>query len=147
MITLLLAVTDRFGKGYGVSDTQAKELLARLKGEYERAYYAGILAERRAKAKLAQGTSRRESLRLRWLSRRDELVRKGGEQSGPPGTTMRFCAGTPARASSRKTNWSRAKKSASNRPGVSDQRRLKERRSSTADHIRTAVTNRRSLIP
>jgi hypothetical protein len=56
LITLLLAVTDRFGKGYGVSDTQAKELLARVKGDYERAYYAGILAERRAKAKLAQGT-------------------------------------------------------------------------------------------
>ena len=29
LITLLLAVTDRFGKGYGVSETQAKELLAR----------------------------------------------------------------------------------------------------------------------
>ena len=56
LITLLLAVSDRFGKGYGVSDTQAKELLARVKGEYDRAYYAGILAERRAKAKLAQGT-------------------------------------------------------------------------------------------
>src|ERR1700760_3469869 len=56
LITLLLAVTDRFGKGYGVSDTQAKELLSRLKGDYERAYYSGILAERRAKAKLAQGT-------------------------------------------------------------------------------------------
>ncbi len=55
LITLLLAVTDRFSKGYGVSDTQAGELLARVKGEYERAYYAGILAERRAKAKLAQG--------------------------------------------------------------------------------------------
>ena len=48
-------MTDRFSKGYGVSDTQAKQLLARIKGEYERAYYAGILAERRAKAKLAQG--------------------------------------------------------------------------------------------
>src|SRR3954467_11500432 len=56
LITLLLAVTDRFGKGCGVSDTQAKELLSRVKGEYERAYYTGILAERRAKAKLAQGT-------------------------------------------------------------------------------------------
>ena len=56
LIMLLLAVTDRFGKGYGVSDTQLKELLSRLKGEYERAYYSGILAERRAKAKLAQGT-------------------------------------------------------------------------------------------
>jgi hypothetical protein len=56
LITLLLAVSDRFDKGYGVSHTQAKEFLTRVKGEYERAYYAGILAERRAKAKLAQGT-------------------------------------------------------------------------------------------
>ena len=55
LVILLLAVTDRFAKGYGVSDTQAKELLGRLKGEYERAYYAGILAERRAKMKLTQG--------------------------------------------------------------------------------------------
>jgi hypothetical protein len=55
LITLLLAVTDRFSKGYGVSDTQTNQLLARVKGEYERAYYAGILVERRAKAKLAQG--------------------------------------------------------------------------------------------
>jgi hypothetical protein len=56
LITLLLAVSDRFGKGYGVGDTQSKELLARVQGEYERAYYAGILAERRAKIRLAQGT-------------------------------------------------------------------------------------------
>lgn len=56
IITLLLALTDRFIKGYGVSDTQAKELLARIKGEYDRAYYSGIFAERRAKAKLQQHT-------------------------------------------------------------------------------------------
>jgi len=56
LITLLLAVTDRFGKGYGVSDTQLKELLSRVKGDYERAYYNGIVAERKAKAKLSQGT-------------------------------------------------------------------------------------------
>jgi hypothetical protein len=56
IITLLLAFTDRFEKGYGVGDTQAKELLSRIKGDYERAYYTGIFAERRAKAKLAQNT-------------------------------------------------------------------------------------------
>ena len=56
LITLLLAMTDRFGKGYGVSDTQLKELLSRITGEYERVYYSGILAERKAKAKLSQGT-------------------------------------------------------------------------------------------
>src|SRR5438034_6468664 len=56
IITLLLALTDRFEKGYGVSDTQTKELLARMKSEYDRAYYSGIVAERRAKMKLRQNT-------------------------------------------------------------------------------------------
>jgi hypothetical protein len=56
LITLLLALTDRFGKGYGVSDTQAQQILTRMRGEYERSYYSGILAERRAKAQLARGT-------------------------------------------------------------------------------------------
>ena len=55
LITLLLAVTDRFSKSYGVSDTQAKQILTRIRGEYEHAYYSGILAERRAKAQLARG--------------------------------------------------------------------------------------------
>jgi hypothetical protein len=54
--TLLLALTDRFTKGYGVSDAQAKELLGRIKSEYERAYFTGIFAERRAKTKLSQNT-------------------------------------------------------------------------------------------
>jgi hypothetical protein len=56
VITLLLALTDRFEKGYAVSDTQTKELIARIKSEYDRVYYAGIVAERRAKAKLRQNT-------------------------------------------------------------------------------------------
>ena len=56
IIMLLLALTDRFEKGYGVSDSQTKELLARLKSDYERAYYSGIVAERRAKVKLRQHT-------------------------------------------------------------------------------------------
>ncbi len=56
IITLLLELTDRFSKGYGVSETRVDQLLGQISGEYERSYYAGILAERRAKAKLAQGT-------------------------------------------------------------------------------------------
>src|SRR6266702_5501089 len=56
IITLVLALTDRFEKGYAVSDTQTKELLLRMKSEYDRAYYTGIVAERRAKTKLRQNT-------------------------------------------------------------------------------------------
>ena len=56
LVTLLLALTDRFEKGYGVSDTQTKELLSRMTSAYEQKYYSGIVAERRAKAKLRQHT-------------------------------------------------------------------------------------------
>ena len=56
IITLLLALTDRFEKGYAVSDTQTKELLARIKSEYDRTYYTGIVSERRAKTKLRSNT-------------------------------------------------------------------------------------------
>ncbi len=56
IVILLLALTDRFTKGYGVSDTQARELLGKIASDYERAYYSGILAERRAKVKLTQNT-------------------------------------------------------------------------------------------
>jgi len=56
LVLLLLALTDRFGKGYAVGITQAEEILPRLKGEYERLYYAGVISERRGKAQLARGT-------------------------------------------------------------------------------------------
>jgi hypothetical protein len=55
LVILLLALTDRFGKGYAVGVTEAQEVLSHLHGEYERAYYAGIICERRAKAQLSQG--------------------------------------------------------------------------------------------
>ena len=55
LVTLLLAITDRFGKGYGVGVVEAQEVLGRLRQEYDRAYYAGIICERRAKAQLSHG--------------------------------------------------------------------------------------------
>jgi len=51
---LLLARTDQFGGDRGVTVEQAREALAQLTGEYERAYYAGIICERRAMAKMEQ---------------------------------------------------------------------------------------------
>ena len=55
LVMLLLALTDRFGKGYAVGVTEARDVLGRLKDEYAKAYYAGIICERRAKAQLQQG--------------------------------------------------------------------------------------------
>src|SRR5947209_12919094 len=55
LVILVLALTDRFSKGYAVGDSQAQEIVARLHDDYERAYYTGIICERRAKAYLQQG--------------------------------------------------------------------------------------------
>ena len=51
---LLLTLTDQFGKG--VSAARAREALAGLKNEYERAYYAGIICERWAESLLRRGS-------------------------------------------------------------------------------------------
>jgi hypothetical protein len=55
LINIVLAMSDRFGKDYAVGDTGVQEFLNRIGGEYERAYYSGIVFERRAKALLARG--------------------------------------------------------------------------------------------
>jgi tetratricopeptide (TPR) repeat protein len=52
LVTLLLSLTDQFSHGPGDCVSRAQEVLPKLQGEYERAYYAGIIAERRASAKL-----------------------------------------------------------------------------------------------
>lgn len=54
LVMLLLTLTDQFGKG--IKPSAARELLPRLAGDYERAYYAGIVAERWAEALLRQGS-------------------------------------------------------------------------------------------
>lgn len=53
-VTMLLALTDQFGEEPG-THARAREVLAHLQNPYDRAYYAGIIAERRAKAQLARG--------------------------------------------------------------------------------------------
>jgi len=53
-ITLLLALTDQFGE-VPAAHQRARDTLRNLHSEYDRAYYAGIVAERRAKAQLARG--------------------------------------------------------------------------------------------
>ena len=50
LITLLLAITDQFAEGPTEGVRRAREVLPRLDDEYKRAYYAGIICERCAKA-------------------------------------------------------------------------------------------------
>jgi hypothetical protein len=53
LISLLLARTDQFHST--VNAKAAQDVLARIKGEYERAYYAGIIWERMGNARIRQG--------------------------------------------------------------------------------------------
>jgi len=54
LINIVLAMSDRFGKDYAIGDARITEYLTRIKGDYERTYYTGIMYERRAKAVLAK---------------------------------------------------------------------------------------------
>jgi hypothetical protein len=55
LVTLLLALTDQFDDGVGGHLAAAQEVVPRLRTEYAREYYAGIVAERHGKAQLRRG--------------------------------------------------------------------------------------------
>jgi len=52
----VLALADQLGVGYQRSSQRARDAIARMGTEYDRAYYAGIVHERRAKAILHSGS-------------------------------------------------------------------------------------------
>ena len=54
-ITLLLALTDQFADESGAYP-RARQALSHLESEYDRAYYGGMIAERRAKAQAGRRT-------------------------------------------------------------------------------------------
>src|SRR5271168_181148 len=53
LISLLLARTDQFGTNANAK--AAQEVLSRIRGDYERAYYAGIILERMGHAHIHHG--------------------------------------------------------------------------------------------
>jgi hypothetical protein len=66
LVDLLLSITDQFEElPDGV--LRARELLPRLRDEYKRAYYAGIVCERRAKARLRGHAPGAEDAAAEWL--------------------------------------------------------------------------------
>lgn len=55
LVTLLLARTDQFEEQLGDDAGKAEQALAGLRDAYAKAYYEGIIFERRAKARLRSG--------------------------------------------------------------------------------------------
>jgi hypothetical protein len=83
LVILLLARTDQFEE-WGGDVAQALEVIPRLRGEYERAYYAGIICERHAKAQLKRGGP--GSASMAWSGFRDAMqLYTEAEALRPPG--------------------------------------------------------------
>ena len=64
---LLLARCDQFAHDTSGAVQRARETLGELKGDYERAYYAGLILERRAKARLQQRAPGAGFVAYEWL--------------------------------------------------------------------------------
>lgn len=67
LTTLVLALTDQFGRTLEPHFTEARSVLSRLKSEHCRRYYEGVVCERRAKAHLDRGEPGSGSLAYQWL--------------------------------------------------------------------------------
>ncbi len=64
---LLLARTDQFGAHSARHTAHARETLAQLTNAYERAYYHGIICERRAKAEIEKHTPESGHAAYEWI--------------------------------------------------------------------------------
>jgi hypothetical protein len=83
LVMLLLALTDQFRTGGGDSFMRARGLLPKLREEYERRYYAGIVCERRGNAYLDRGGPGSGTLAHNWLQEAMEWYEKA-EEVRPP---------------------------------------------------------------
>lgn len=67
LVTLLLSITDQLRTDLSDGVRRARAVLPRLTNEYKRAYYAGIICERRAKAQLQGSVPGSADVAADWL--------------------------------------------------------------------------------
>ncbi len=83
LVMLLLSMSDQFGKRGGAGVAEARALLPRLKEEYHRAYYAGIICERRGKSILETYTPGTGPVVYDWLREAMEWYEKAEKVRRP----------------------------------------------------------------
>lgn len=88
LVFLLLAITDQFSDDLTDGVSRARAVLPRLTDAYERTYYAGIIAERRALAQLHRGTLGATEIAshgfheaMRYYERAEQMRPAGNDQS------------------------------------------------------------------
>jgi hypothetical protein len=69
LVDLILSISDQFLNGPAAQYARAHELLPQLKDAYRRAYYEGILCERRARAHRALGVAGSAGMAYEWIRR------------------------------------------------------------------------------
>lgn len=67
VIMLVLSISDQLSEAVGQNERRARELLPRIQDEYKRAYYEGVICERRARAHLKLGSHAAGELAWEWL--------------------------------------------------------------------------------
>jgi len=81
---LVLALTDQFKGESGELSKRAAAALERIDSEYERAYYGGMILERRATSKLASGAPGSGVIAYDWVRAAMERY-EAAERLRPPG--------------------------------------------------------------
>lgn len=66
-VMLLLSITDQFATETGDSVKRARDVLPQLKDDYKRAYYSGIISERKANALLQKVSMGADAVAHDWL--------------------------------------------------------------------------------
>ena len=85
LVTLILAITDDLETTLSAGVARARDVLPRLRDEYRRVYYGGIICERHGMAILANGAPRAGESAYQWirdameLYERAEKLRPAGE--------------------------------------------------------------------
>ena len=69
---LVLALTDQFAEERRESVTRARQAADRIRNDYERSYYTGLILERRAKAHLHHATAGGGPIAYNWLREAQE---------------------------------------------------------------------------
>ena len=84
LVNLILSLTDQFSEGLAGRFDEAWEAASRLQSESERAYYTGIVCERRAKSHQGRRTPASGNIAYDWLREAMNCYEKA-EQLRPQG--------------------------------------------------------------